>query len=226
MATLVLVRHARTAETGLRLSGRIEGIPLSEAGRSEASALAEELATVRFAGIVCSPIQRCLETAQAVLDYRSAGTTARPVPVIDERLTEVDYGNWSGRELRSLAKDPLWRTVQQQPSAVTFPAGEALQSAAARGIAAVREWDARFGADDTWLAVSHGDLIKAIVADAIGTPLDLFQRISVDPASVTVIRYSKERPRVLSLNEAPAGIASRLVAGRRRGLVGRLLGRG
>jgi len=226
MATLVLVRHARTAETGLRLSGRIEGIPLSEAGRSEASALAEELATVRFAGIVCSPIQRCLETAQAVLDYRSAGTAARPVPVIDERLTEVDYGNWSGRELRSLAKDPLWRTVQQQPSAVTFPAGEALQSAAARGIAAVREWDARFGADDTWLAVSHGDLIKAIVADAIGTPLDLFQRISVDPASVTVIRYSKERPRVLSLNEAPAGIASRLVAGRRRGLVGRLLGRG
>ncbi len=215
MATLILVRHGRTAETGLKLSGRTPGIPLSREGREEARALAEALSGVPLAGIVTSPMQRCQETIEPLMNLRGAGTPPRPVAQVDERLIEVDYGTWTGRELRTLAKDPLWSVVQQQPSAMTFPKGERLQSAAARGIAAVHEWDATFKSDAVWLIASHGDIIKAIVADAIGTPLDLFQRISIDPASITVIHYGAERPRVLSLNEAATGPAGRLLPKKR-----------
>jgi len=225
VATVILVRHARTAETGIKLSGRIPGIPLSLEGRAEAAALGEALSSVRLAGIVTSPIQRCRETVEAIVTGRSATTPSRPTPREEERLSEVDYGNWSGKELRHLAKDPLWSVVQRQPSAMQFPKGEALQVAAARGAAAIREWDARFKEDDIWLAASHGDIIKAIVADALGTPLDLFQRITIDPASITVIRYGKERPRVLSVNETPAGGGSRLAPKHEtRSLLGRLRG--
>ena len=162
---------------------------------------------------------------ESIVAGRAATTPPRPAPREDERLSEVDYGDWSGKELRRLAKEPLWSVVQRQPSAVRFPGGEALQAAAARGVAAIREWDATYDEDDVWLAASHGDIIKAIVADALGTPLDLFQRITIDPASITVIRYGTERPRVLSVNESPSGVGSRF-AGRResRSLFGRLRG--
>ena len=115
-------------------------------------------------------------------------------------LTECGYGDWEGQPLKKLAKDPLWRVVQQHPSAVTFPGadGEAMAAMSARAVGAVRSWDARVsaehGPDALWLACSHGDVIKAIVADALGMHLDLFQRIVVDPASVTVIRYTPGRP--------------------------------
>ena len=178
MARLILVRHARTAETGITLSGRIKGIPLSPEGRREAAALADALGGVQIAGIHSSPMQRCLETAEAVRSTRGPSVKARPEVSVDERLNEVDYGEWSGRELRTLAKEPLWATVQRQPSAVTFPGGESLRAAAARAVEAVREIDARYRDRETWLCASHGDIIKAIVADALGIPLDLFQRIA------------------------------------------------
>uniref|UniRef100_UPI00404A1B0A DUF3090 family protein n=1 Tax=Candidatus Limnocylindrus sp. TaxID=2802978 RepID=UPI00404A1B0A len=170
MARLILVRHARTAETGIKLSGRIKGIPLSPAGRKEAAALAEALSAVQIAGIASSPMQRCLETAEAVRSMRGPSVKSRPDIVVDERLTEVEYGDWSGQELRKLMKDPLWSTVQRQPSAMVFPNGESLRAASARAVEAIREIDARFSDDETWLCASHGDIIKAIVADALGTP--------------------------------------------------------
>jgi broad specificity phosphatase PhoE len=211
MARLILVRHARTAETGIKLSGRIKGIPLSPAGRKEAAALAEALSAVQIAGIASSPMQRCLETAEAVRSMRGPSVKSRPDIVVDERLTEVEYGDWSGKELRKLMKDPLWSTVQRQPSAMLFPNGESLRAASARAVEAIREIDARFSDDETWLCASHGDIIKAIVADALGTPLDLFQRIAIDPASITVIRYSGERPTVVRVNLSAEGAATGLV---------------
>lgn len=225
MATLVLIRHASTAETGRSLSGRIPGIPLSDKGREEARALAARLAEVAFARIISSPIQRCIETLEPILATRTAGVAARPEIEIDERLAEVDYGDWSGRELKLLAKEPLWATVQRQPSAMQFPGGEALAAAAARGIAAVRAHAATADAGDIMLAASHGDLIKAIVADALGTPLDLFQRISIDPASITVIRYGDERPTVVRVNDSAASLGALLESRRTGSLLDRIRGR-
>jgi probable phosphomutase (TIGR03848 family) len=122
----------------------------------------------------------------------------------EKGLSEVDYGDWTGRALKDLAKEPLWRTVQGQPSAVTFPGGESMAGMASRSVAAVRRRDAaveaEHGPESLWVAVSHGDVIKAILADALGLHLDTFQRIVVDPASISVVRYTPGRPFVLMTN--------------------------
>jgi probable phosphomutase (TIGR03848 family) len=142
----------------------------------------------------------------------------------DKRLLECDYGSWTGKELKTLAKEPLWKTVQAHPSAATFPDGESMAQMMARSVAAVRDWDARVevehGPDAVWLAVTHGDVIKAVLADALGMHLDLFQRIGVDPASLSVVRYTPLRPFVLSVNSL-AGDMSGLKPPRKRRSHGR-----
>jgi probable phosphomutase (TIGR03848 family) len=140
---------------------------------------------------------------------------------VDDRLGECRYGDWTGRPLKELAKDPLWKVVQAHPSAAVFPGpeGEALRDTQARAVGAIRDWNARLGPDATWLACSHGDVIKAVVADAMGLHLDLFQRIAVDPCSVTVIRYTELRPFVLRVNDIGGGVGDLLPPkkkGRRR----------
>jgi broad specificity phosphatase PhoE len=135
------------------------------------------------------------------------GDVARPAPVVDDRLGECRYGDWTGRELKDLAKDPLWRAVQVHPSSVTFPGegGEAMLTMAQRTVTALREHDARVaaaaGEHAIWVAVSHGDPIKAALADALGMHLDQFQRIVVEPGSVSVVRYTPLRPFVLRMND-------------------------
>jgi broad specificity phosphatase PhoE len=153
--------------------------------------------------------------ADAGVGAGGSGGAAGPADVhIDDRLGECHYGDWTGRELAVLAKDPLWRTVQEHPSAVVFPgpAGEALRETQARGVAAVRDWNDRLGPDATWLACSHADVIKAIAADAMGMHLDLYQRIVVDPCSLTVIRYTERRPFVLRINDVGGSVADLLAA--------------
>jgi len=150
--------------------------------------------------VVSSPLERCRQTARAV-----ARAQATPLRVASERgLVECDYGEWQGRPLRELAKEKLWATVQGAPSAAVFPGGESLAAMQARAVAAVRRRDAeleeRDGPGAVWVAVSHGDLIKSILADALGMHLDLFQRIHVDPASISVVRYTATRPFVLATN--------------------------
>jgi probable phosphomutase (TIGR03848 family) len=119
-------------------------------------------------------------------------------------LTECDYGEWQGRLLKDLAKEKLWKVVQTQPSAAVFPGGESMAAMQARVVDAVRRHDAAVEAEHgphaVWVAVSHGDLIKAVLADALGMHLDLFQRIQVDPASISVVRYTEARPYVLATN--------------------------
>lgn len=206
MTTLLLVRHGLTTMTGPVLAGWTPDVHLDDRGRAQAEALAARLRPVPFATVVSSPLERCVETAAAL---------GREVQV-DERLGECRYGDWTGQELKRLAKDPLWKQVQAHPSAVTFPGGEALRETAARAVDAVRDWNARVGPDATYAAVSHGDVIKAIVADALGLHLDQFQRIVVDPASLTVIRYTPLRPFVLRLNDTGGGVADLLPPKRRR----------
>jgi probable phosphomutase (TIGR03848 family) len=210
VSTVVLLRHGRTAaNSGGVLAGWTPGVGLDETGQEQAAAAGRRLAGVPLAAVVASPLQRCQETARAVL----AADPGRDLALqTDERLGEVRYGDWTGAELKRLAKDPLWKVVQAHPSAVTFPGegGESLRAMQARAVDAVREWDARLGPDATWVAVSHGDVIKALVADALGLHLDGFQRIVADPCSVTVLRYTEVRPFVVRLNDSGAELASLL----------------
>jgi len=202
LATVLLVRHGLTAQTGPVLSGWTPGISLDERGAAQAAALAGRLRPVPVLAVVSSPLDRCRETAQALVAGRGLDVA------VDDRLGEARYGDWTGQELAKLAKNPLWRVVQAHPSAVTFPgpAGEALADTQRRAVAAVRDWNERLGPNATWIAVSHGDVIKAVVADALGLHLDLFQRISVDPGSLTAIRYTELRPFVLRLNDTGGAV--------------------
>src|SRR4051812_16855345 len=200
MTTVLLVRHGLTAMTGPVLAGWTPGVHLNDKGREQATALAERLLPLPVSGIVASPLERCQETAAAL-------AVGRELPVeTDDGLGECQYGDWTGQELKKLAKDPLWKVVQAHPSAARFPGGEALRETQARAVEVVRTRNEAFGADATWIAVSHGDVIKAIVADALGLHLDLFQRIQVDPCSLTVVRYTTLRPFLLRLNDTGGGV--------------------
>jgi probable phosphomutase (TIGR03848 family) len=206
------MRHGRTtANADGGLAGR-RPVELDDVGRAQAGAVGARLAGLPLAGVVSSPLIRCRQTVELALPGASAA--------IEERLTECGYGSWEGQPLKTLAKDPLWRVVQQHPSAVVFPGGEAMAAMAARAVEAVRDWDARVteehGPDAVWVACSHGDVIKSIVADALGLHLDQFQRIVVDPASITAIRYTSIRPFVLRLNDGGGALASLVPPKRRR----------
>ena len=212
MATVILVRHGRTtANASGLLAGRTPGVELDQVGRDQAAATADRLAAVPVVGVVSSPLERCRQTAQFILD-RQSGSPHTP---IEEDITECDYGSWQGRTLEELAKEELWRTVQAQPSAVVFPGGESMPAMQARSVAAIRRHDAAFEAEHgpgaVWVAVSHGDIIKSVLADALGMPLDLFQRIAVGPASVSVVTYGAHRPTVHATN-TDAGDLSWLAA--------------
>lgn len=208
MPTVILVRHGRTtANTSGVLAGRSSKVLLDETGRGQAERIGERLAPLGLAAVVASPLERCRDTARAIV-ARQAGD----LRVVRERgLVEVDYGAWTGRELKTLVKDPLWRTVQEHPAGVTFPDGEAMAAMAARTVSTVRRWDAEVaaehGPDAVWVAVSHGDVIKAVLADALGMHLDVFQRIVVDPGSASVVRYTANRPFVLTMNSHEGDLA-------------------
>jgi probable phosphomutase (TIGR03848 family) len=197
MSTLLLVRHGLTKLTGPVLAGRTPGLHLDERGEKQAAAVAARIAVLPLHTIVTSPLDRCLDTAAFVRD-------AQPTPPewhVDDRIVECDYGDWTGKAIKDLTRDPVWKVVQTQPSAARFPGGESLSEVSARAVAAVRDWDARLPDDAIWVACSHGDVIKAILADALGLHLDQFQRIVVDPCSVSVVRYTATRPYVLRSND-------------------------
>ncbi|MDT5040312.1 MAG: hypothetical protein QOE51_1297, partial [Actinoplanes sp.] len=166
-------------------------------GRGQAARVGERLRPLPLAAVVTSPLIRCRQT----LDVALPAVVAQ----VEQGLIECGYGDWEGQPLKKLAKDPLWPVVQQHPSAAVFPNGEAMADMSARAVAAIRHWDAKVSAEHgpeaLWLACSHGDVIKAIVADAMGLHLDQFQRIVADPASITVIRYTPTRPFLVRLND-------------------------
>ena len=206
MATVILVRHGRTtANTAGVLAGRAAGVRLDKAGREQAALMGERLAVVPLVGVVSSPLERCRQTAGFILEAQNLDQQGGlPVSALEKGLTECDYGQWQGRTIAELAKEDLWSVVQSHPSAVTFPGGESMAAMQARSVAAIRRHDAAFelqhGSGAVWVAVSHGDIIKSILADALGMHLDLFQRISVGPASVSIVRYGAGRPNVIATN--------------------------
>ena len=223
MPTVLLVRHGRTtANASGVLAGWTPGVLLDDAGQSQASALAARMAVLPLAAVVASPLERCQQTAGALTAVLGPGGADRPTVVSEERLGECRYGDWTGRELKSLVKEPLWKVVQAHPSAAVFPGpeGESMRAMQQRALDAVREWDTRVAAehgdDALWVAVSHGDVIKAILADALGTHLDSFQRIVVDPASVSVVRYTPTRPFVLRSNDSGGDLGALIPPGKGR----------
>jgi probable phosphomutase (TIGR03848 family) len=208
MPTVILVRHGRSsANTSGVLAGRTPGVKLDEVGLEQAAKVAERLAELPLAAIVTSPLDRCKQTAAAIAKYHQVLR-----PATDRRLTECGYGDWTGQKISTLAKDPLWSVVQQHPSAVTFPGGESMRGMQQRAVDAIRAHDAALKASHgdhaLWVAVSHGDVIKAIVADALGQHLDAFQRIVVDTASTTIITYTATRPFLVRLNDSGSELAS------------------
>jgi probable phosphomutase (TIGR03848 family) len=213
VTTVILLRHGRTtANTGGVLAGWTPGVRLDETGEAQATAVAERLAKVPLAAVVSSPLERCAQTAAAVVAGRDLDVAT------DDRLGEARYGDWTGRAIKELAKEPLWNVVQQHPSAAVFPGpeGEGLAQTQARAVAAVRAWNARLGPDAVWLACSHGDVIKAILADALGLHLDQFQRIVVDPASISVVTYTDTRPFVVRVNDTGGDVSALIPPPRKR----------
>jgi probable phosphomutase (TIGR03848 family) len=208
VTTVLLVRHGLTATTGQLLTGWTPGVGLDERGRAQAKALGERLASVPLDAIVTSPLDRCRQTVEEIVAARG-GRAGQPAdPVVEERVGECKYGDWTGQRLDELVKDPLWPVVQAHPSAVRFPgaAGETMLDMQHRAVSAVREWNERLGKTATYLVCSHGDVIKAIVADSLGLHLDQCQRIVADPCSLTVIRYTPLRPFLLRLNDTGGGV--------------------
>lgn len=206
MSTVILVRHGKSTANGSGiLAGRAPKVSLDDTGRAQAEKLVERFDGVPLADIVVSPMLRCKQTVAPLAAARGIAKRVEP------GLSEVDYGEWTGRELRTLAKEPLWRVVQAHASAAVFPGGEGLAEMQARSVAAVRAHDRRITAEHgdhaVWLLCSHGDVIKSILADALGQHLDAFQRIVVDPSSVSVIRYTETRPFVLRVNEHGGDLA-------------------
>jgi probable phosphomutase (TIGR03848 family) len=206
LATLLLLRHGRTASNADgTLAGRT-AVALDETGVAQANAVGARLRGLPLRSVVSSPLERCRQTVELALPSAT--------PVIDVGLVECGYGDWEGQPLKRLARDPLWSAVQHHPSGVRFPGehGETMAAMSHRAVAAVRALDAQVGhahgAGALWLACTHGDVIKAVVADALGLHLDLFQRIMVDPGSVTVIQYTPVRPFLVRLNDTGAPLAS------------------
>lgn len=200
MTTVILLRHGRSsANVSGVLAGRSPGVGLDDHGRAQAEKVVDRLAELPLAAAVTSPLQRCRETLGPLLAARDLRAD------VEEDLSEVDYGDWTGRKLGDLGKEDLWKVVQAHPSAAVFPGGEGLAGMQARAVAAIRRHAARIAAEHgeraLWVACSHGDVIKAAVADALGLHLDSFQRIVVDPCSVSVISYTPTRPFVVRVND-------------------------
>ena len=200
-ATLIIfVRHGKTPTTGTKLPGRAPNLHLSNEGKLQAEIVAEEIGKSsnsflgkKVSAIYASPMERTQETAKPI-----AKTLNLRIRTL-QGLNECDFGDWTGRRLRDLSKLKSWSVIQKQPSNFRFPNGESFTEMQNRMIKTIDKLVERHSGE-TVICVSHADPIKAILASAVGTPLDLFQRIVVGPCSASVVLYTKERPLVLSLN--------------------------
>jgi len=204
VARIVLLRHAHSVanEKGI-LAGRMPGISLSEKGKNQSQDLALRLQGADISTISCSPLERCQQT---ILPWLHSDPTMNIEAFsIEDRLNEVDYGNWSGLSLKKLSREPLWKVIQETPSKVVFPQGERISSMQKRAVTAVKEIaDTKSG---THLFVSHGDVIKAIIADLLSMKLDTFQKLVIDPASITIFETEKNRVVMTTFNNTSGDLA-------------------
>lgn len=205
MARLVFIRHAHsTANDAGILSGQLPGISLSKKGKKQAEELVERLGASNFDSIRVSPMQRCEETISPWINSKySRGMKSY---TIDESLIEMDYGLWSGRKLSSLSREKMWKEIQEKPSTVQFPQGERMRSMQKRALTSVSSALSE-SKNGTHLFVSHGDVLKAVVASLLKLKLDDFQSLVIDPASVTVIDFDGNKSRLLAFNDSHSPIA-------------------
>ena len=204
MARIVLLRHAHSiANEKNLLAGRISGITLSKSGKSQALDLVDRLGAMQFDEIAISPLQRCRET----IDPWLSANNAKSRLVIDESISEVDYGSWSGKTLASLSRKAQWKVVQDFPSQMTFPEGESLLEMQGRALSGFYRLNAVKGKGPR-LLVSHGDVIKSIVAHCLGMHLDQFQRLVIEPASITIIDTDSGVSRLVRFNDAKGFLTS------------------
>ena len=212
---LVLIRHAHSeANAAGILSGRLPNVHLSDKGNEQAEALAVRLGNFPVSNLRISPMERCFETISPWINSIVLPNNPKFEPIIDQELTEVDYGTWSGKKLAILSKNKLWRIVQESPSRMYFPNGEGIAQMQARAMTSVHE-SVSVKSKGAAVIVSHGDVIKSLVASALGMHLDEFQRIVIDPASVSIVDYSTIKPRVLLLNDTRSVVTELLVAPKR-----------
>lgn len=196
MTTLLLIRHAANDWVGKRLAGWLPGVHLNEEGKRQATQLAQRLAEMPIVAVYASPLERALETAQAIARPRGLDVQ------VCEDLGEVRYGEWEGRAFEELQKTDLWPRVQAYPSGTRFPGGETLREVQSRVVAALENILQAYPHDrDVVAVVSHGDAIRTAVAHYVGIHLDLFQRLVINPASVTVITFGEMGPRLVRLND-------------------------
>ena len=199
MARIILLRHAHSIanESGI-LAGQLPGISLSKKGSQQAIALVNRIGKVSFDSIRMSPMQRCQETLAPWLE--SAHSNGLKKFILDEKLIEMNYGSWSGKKLNSLAKQPLWKIIQKTPSKVEFPQGERMTAMQKRAVASIEEALLE-KSKGTHLFVSHGDVIKAMVASLLKMKLDNFQSLVIDPASITMLEYDGDSARLILFND-------------------------
>ena len=199
MARIILLRHAHSIanESGI-LAGQLPGISLSKKGSQQAIALVDRIGKVSFDSIRMSPMQRCQETLAPWLE--SSHSNGLKKFILDEKLIEMNYGRWSGKKLNSLAKQPLWKIIQKTPSKVEFPQGERMTAMQKRAVASVEEAVLE-KSKGTHLFVSHGDVIKAMVASLLKMKLDNFQSLVIDPASITMLEYDGDSARLILFND-------------------------
>ena len=221
MTRILLIRHAHSVanDRGV-LAGRSAGVVLTDHGKKQAIELAKRLHGISVASIHISPIERCHLTMAPFLE--ATAKAKRPKVFIIDDLSEVDYGKWTGKKLSSLYRHKLWKTVQNRPSAMYFPDGEGLANVQVRAMRALHKAAATPG---NQILVSHGDVIKSIVAAVLGTHLDNFQKIVIDPASVTVLDFDGTDFRVITLNSTTAAIID-LVSAKKKSIGKALLGGG
>jgi probable phosphomutase (TIGR03848 family) len=197
VTTFYFVRHGVTAHTGHKLTGWTEGVSLTKEGRDQAERAAESLREVSFEAIYSSPIDRTRETAEIVA--RPHGLKVRT----SKGIGEVGYGAWTGRSLKVLARTKIWATLQRWPSSVRFPEGDTLREVQVRAVEELERFRERHPSGNVCV-VSHADTIKLALAHYMGIHIDLFQRILVAPASVSVLHVGSYGPQILSLNALPA----------------------
>ena len=205
MARLVFIRHAHsTANDAGILSGQLPGVSLSKKGIKQAHDLVERIGASSFDSARISPLQRCEETITPWLNSKySKGLKSY---LIDDALIEMNYGTWSGRKLSSLSREKMWREIQERPSTVQFPGGERMKAMQKRALSSVSDALAE-KKNGTHLFVSHGDVLKAVVASLLKMKLDDFQSLVIDPASVTVIDFDGSKSRLLAFNDSHSPIA-------------------
>jgi len=212
---LVLIRHAHSeANAAGILSGRLPNVHLSEKGEEQSEHLAVRLGNFPVATLRISPMERCFQTISPWINSIVLPNNPRFEPIIDQELTEVDYGSWSGKKLAVLSKNKLWKIVQEAPSRMYFPSGEGIAQMQSRAMTSVHE-AVSTKTKGAAVIVSHGDVIKSIVASALGMHLDEFQRIVIDPASISILDFSTTKPRVLLLNDSRSVVTELLVAPKR-----------